>query len=242
MSEWSVKMMNCRSARESILDRQASSLSPQETAALDRHLESCASCRREAATVAALWASLGTDAVSAASPEMVERVRARITAASQEAALAANTRATLPSHDRHARRRPWMAAAAGAGLAAGLVLGFLAGRSVQSAATLADNSPQYLLLLHGGPPEAGVGQPAVASVVQEYVAWAQSLSEQGRLVSAEKLADAPIASVGSRQLDDSLGGFFLVRARDMSEAIRIAEESPHARHGGRIEVRLIERT
>jgi hypothetical protein len=104
------------------------------------------------------------------------------------------------------------------------------------------DSPQFLLLLLGGAPEAGVAQPPTEGVVEEYVAWASSLSEQGRLVSAEKLADEPIASVGPRQPEERLGGFFLVRARDLAEATRIAEESPHARYGGRIEVRLIERT
>lgn len=86
----------------------------------------------------------------------------------------------------------------------------------------------------------------------ETLEYVESLRENGHLVSAEALQSARAAAtvrVRSGKLAttdgpfaetrEQLGGFFLVEARDMNEAIQIAAHWPSARLGS-IEVRPIE--
>jgi len=86
----------------------------------------------------------------------------------------------------------------------------------------------------------------------ETLEYVESLRENGHLVSAEALQSARTAAtvrVRSGKLSttdgpfaetrEQLGGFFLIEARDMNEAIQIAARWPSARLGG-IEVRPIE--
>lgn len=86
----------------------------------------------------------------------------------------------------------------------------------------------------------------------ETLEYLQSLRDNGHLVSAEALQSARTAATvrvraGKLSTTDGpfaetreqLGGFFLVEARDMNEAIQIAARWPSARIGS-IEVRPIE--
>lgn len=86
----------------------------------------------------------------------------------------------------------------------------------------------------------------------ETLEYVQSLRDNGHLVSAEALQSARTAAtvrVRSGKVSttdgpfaetrEQLGGFFLVDARDMNEAIQIAARWPSARLGS-IEVRPIE--
>ena len=103
----------------------------------------------------------------------------------------------------------------------------------------------YLLLLRVRDRPGAVTDPSVeARLVTEYAAWARSLSEQGKLLSAEKLADEPAELLGSgaSHETDRVGGFFLIRAANFDEAQRIARDCPHLRHGGHVELRAIEPT
>jgi len=64
-------------------------------------------------------------------------------------------------------------------------------------------------------------------------------------VSAEKLKDEPSAWFGGEVSvvgGDRLGGFFLIRVHDAAEARQIAEACPHLKHGGRVELRAIQKT
>lgn len=87
----------------------------------------------------------------------------------------------------------------------------------------------------------------------ETLEYVESLRESGQLVSAEALQSARTAAtlrVRSGKVSttdgpfaetrEQLGGFFLIEARDMNEAIHIASKWPSARLGS-IEVRPIER-
>jgi anti-sigma factor RsiW len=86
--------------------------SPGETAAITRHLEACAACRREAAALRAAWDALGEAAVPAAEASVWPAVRARTTARS----------APRLGQIRHP---VWRGALAAAAVAAGILLGSL---------------------------------------------------------------------------------------------------------------------
>ncbi len=87
---------------------------------------------------------------------------------------------------------------------------------------------------------------------RETLAYVEELRKSGSLVSAEALQSVQTASTvrvrnGKPSITDgpfaetkeTLGGFFLINARDLNEALRVASRWPSARLGS-IEVRPIE--
>jgi hypothetical protein len=118
-----------------------------------------------------------------------------------------------------------------------------AGHSVVAAAT--DASQQYLLLLYDNELTRNLSSTELNGIIAEYSAWGRGLAAAGKLVSAEKLKDEPSVWYGgevSIASGDRLGGFFLIRARDAAEARQIAQACPHLKHGGRVELRAIQKT
>jgi hypothetical protein len=124
-----------------------------------------------------------------------------------------------------------------------VVIAFGLGRA--TAPRSSDLSGAYLLLIESTPGQPAMTPEEAAARVREYGAWARGLRERDLLLSAERLdaggsavltsgTTAPLAAA-----DDRLGGFFIVRAADMDNALSIARESPHVRLGGRIVVRRI---
>ena len=86
----------------------------------------------------------------------------------------------------------------------------------------------------------------------ETLAYVEDLKRSGRMISVEALQSVRAASTvrvrnGRTSVTDgpfsetkeSLGGFFLIQARDLNEAIQVAAKWPSARFGS-IEVRPIE--
>lgn len=111
----------------------------------------------------------------------------------------------------------------------------------------------YALLLLSGPGEFEITAAEEAQRVQEYSGWAGELAQAGRLLAGEKLADegrllsvadpeTAVRLVPEGRGDGVLAGFFLIRAADDEEAVRIAAGCPHLRYGGQVEVRRIEPT
>jgi hypothetical protein len=91
-----------------------------------------------------------------------------------------------------------------------------------------------------------------AALRQETLAYVEDLRRKGYLVSAEPLQSVRTASTvrvrnGKVAITDgpfaetkeSLGGFFLINARDLNEAISVASKWPSARFGS-IEVRPVD--
>jgi hypothetical protein len=91
------------------------------------------------------------------------------------------------------------------------------------------------------------------SLRRETLAYVEELRQKGYLISAEPLQSVRTAATvrvrdGKLSITDgpfaetreTLGGFFLVEARDLNEAVRIASRWPSARLGS-IEVRPVER-
>jgi hypothetical protein len=109
------------------------------------------------------------------------------------------------------------------------------------ASSPADSGPRFLLLLYEGePPQA---RPGGADLAREYGAWAAGLRRSGRTVTGDRLASEPRIGVNGADagsMDAALQGFFILGADSLEEATRLAAESPHARHGGRIVLRAID--
>jgi len=225
--------MNCDRARESIADSVIARAPVVDATAVEAHLAGCAACRAYRAECEAMWASLGELPVPAAAAD----ARARFDKALR--GERASGRSVLI-------RRLLIAA----GIVGAMAVGYGAAswkstHAVDVTTTATEGSQQYLLLLYDNEPTRNLSSAELNGIIAEYSAWGRGLRAAGKLVSAEKLKDEPsvwyggeVSIVGS----DRLGGFFLIRARDAAEARQIAEACPHLKHGGRVELRAIQKT
>ena len=110
---------------------------------------------------------------------------------------------------------------------------------------------QYALLIYTPEPTEEVPQEQIAAELREYDAFGARLREQNAMLGGEALdstatattvrvvegktitTDGPFA-----ETKESLGGFYLVEAADLDEAISFAAMIPGAKHGC-IEVRRV---
>ncbi len=137
-----------------------------------------------------------------------------------------------------------------AAVAAGLVLllaGFGLGRLPAPVAGEPAPGPRFALFLLRGEERLPERPDEEAGRVAEYRAWARSLAEGGRFVRGEKLEDRAAtlggAAGGAPPVpEEEIRGFFIVGASSFDEALAIARQCPHLRHGGRILVRPIATT
>lgn len=133
-------------------------------------------------------------------------------------------------------------------LAIGLGIGYGVGNKQPQAANNEHANPLFVLLLH----EPSARHAGEAELVGEYKRWAMGVHKTGRYISGEKLresgkvlhqenGDLKIAE-GVLNTGTELGGYFIIEAKDYDEALKIASECPHLKHGGKIELREIEPT
>ena len=110
---------------------------------------------------------------------------------------------------------------------------------------------RYLLLIYQEEPTEAVPDDVSRSVMSEYAAVTQEIRERGLWQAGEALeptstattvrvrnghtltTDGPFA-----ETKEALGGFYLIDARDLDEAIEIAAKIPAAREGS-MEIRPI---
>jgi hypothetical protein len=110
---------------------------------------------------------------------------------------------------------------------------------------------QYVLLIYTPEPTEDVPAEAIAAQMREYDAFTAHLRERGAMKAGEALDSVATATtvrvVGGRTITtdgpfaetkETLGGFYLVEAADLDEAIAYAAMIPGARYGC-IEVRPI---
>jgi len=117
--------------------------------------------------------------------------------------------------------------------------------------TMADDERLALLLFRaeGLDPDALGDDDRGRANFQRFVDWAAELDRRGKLVAVDPLVrggktvrrrgaaivvDGPYAEGREAVL-----GYYIVRVRDLDEAVALAAESPHTDLGGATEVRLI---
>jgi hypothetical protein len=180
---------------------------------------------------------------TAALPRTVEppaELEERVVAALRERGLVGRRRGSGPSW-------PLLAAAS----LAAVFCGWVARGLLAPPAPVAAAEQEFVLLL-AEPHELRTDKPT-AALVAEYRAWAMALAEQGKLSRAAKLAwegrrlGSPVPGdvVEAAEPYSNLAaatGFFVLRARNVEEALAIARSCPHLAYGGEISVRPVERT
>jgi hypothetical protein len=93
----------------------------------------------------------------------------------------------------------------------------------------------------------GPSQEQMQSYIPEWMDWFGGIAAQGKIVNANRLsfegktlkpnnviADGPYAEV-----KEIIGGYVIVKANDIDEAMKLAEGCPILYHGGHVEVRSI---
>src|SRR5579859_6832472 len=106
---------------------------------------------------------------------------------------------------------------------------------------------RYLLMIAGSENRLNDG-----TRTQAWADYAGQLAAAGKVRAGERLRPAATATTlrtngGSRLLSDGpyaetkeqLGGFFIVEATDLDEAVELASKMPHLEDGGTVEIRPI---
>jgi hypothetical protein len=98
---------------------------------------------------------------------------------------------------------------------------------------------------------AGMTQPEMEKFIGEYYAFGESIQQSGHYVAGDALQPVQTATTvrvrGGKvsttdgpfaETKEQLGGYYLIEARDLNDAIQVASRIPSARHGS-VEVRPI---
>lgn len=108
---------------------------------------------------------------------------------------------------------------------------------------------QYLLLLYDNEQRAeGYGEEEM----EKWFAVTDEIEKSGNMIGGEALKPTTTATTvrmnGKKivttdgpfaETKEQLGGFYLIEARDLDEAVAWASKMPHVPHGGSVEIRPV---
>lgn len=88
-------------------------------------------------------------------------------------------------------------------------------------------------------------------LLKKYQAWTQKLKTEGRFLAGEKLnrdrGKSLKAKAGGIVVDgpyaeskEAIGGFYIIEAKDIDEAVEVGKDCPSLTYGGSVEVREVE--
>jgi hypothetical protein len=111
---------------------------------------------------------------------------------------------------------------------------------------------QFMLILHETPGGfAKLSPTEIQSIIEKYNAWTGKLAGAGKLVGGHKLKEEggkAMTLAGDRltvvdgpysETKEVVGGYFILKAADYDEAVRLASDMPHLPYG-RTEVRQVD--
>jgi hypothetical protein len=112
---------------------------------------------------------------------------------------------------------------------------------------------KFLLLLHTTPDRFSTLSPEeIQKIIGSYISWREALVKRNKMLGGEKLTDEggrQLRKEGGKvsvtdgpysELQEVLGGFFMIEAKDYDEAVEIASTCPHVLRGQRMEVRQVD--
>ena len=104
-----------------------------------------------------------------------------------------------------------------------------------------------MLIFQGGQLE-GLSPEAMEAQMGKWMAWVERLNKEGRYVSGEPLLPGGKLVTGSKKTvtdgpytegKEVVGGYFVVNAGNMEEAVDIAKDCPDYEYGGSVQVRQV---
>ena len=109
----------------------------------------------------------------------------------------------------------------------------------------------YLLLFRGTNWDRGLSPEELQDVMGQIMAWFEALKQQGRVKAGQPLGDEGSTVFGKKgrgrtvadgpfaESKEAIGGYLVVEADDLDEAVAIAKAAPMLDYGGSIEVRPV---
>ena len=104
-----------------------------------------------------------------------------------------------------------------------------------------------MLIFHGGM-HADQSPEQMQAQMGKWMAWIDKLAKTDQYVAGEPLLPGGKLITGKKKTvtdgpytegKEVVGGFFLIKAKDISEAIRICDDYPDYEYGGSIQVRQV---
>lgn len=108
---------------------------------------------------------------------------------------------------------------------------------------------EYMLLFRGQHWDKGLSPEELQQVMGRVMAWFEGLKEQGRVKAGQPLGaegrtvsgkkGRPVADGPFAESKEAVGGYLLLQADNLDEAVAIAKTNPTLEHGITIEVRPV---
>jgi hypothetical protein len=106
---------------------------------------------------------------------------------------------------------------------------------------------EYLLLFRGGANPEDMTPEQMKTTMNNWMSWMKGLKQRKQLTSGQPLQDGGKMLSGPkgskvapyRDTADSIGGYLLIRAKNLAEATKIAKGCPIFNNGGNLELRAI---
>ena len=107
---------------------------------------------------------------------------------------------------------------------------------------------KFMFIFHGGMPDT-LSPEQMQAQMGKWMAWIDQLSKEDKYVAGEPLLPGgkQVSGPGGKNVTDGpytegkevVGGFFIVNAKDIDEAVAIARNSPDFEFGGSVQVRQV---
>ena len=106
---------------------------------------------------------------------------------------------------------------------------------------------KFMFIFHGGS-SAALSPNDAQSNMQKWMLWIETLSKSGRYLSGEPLEPRGKIVSGSKKLvtdgpfaegKELVGGYFIIHAKDLDEAVELAKDCPDFELNGKVEVRPV---
>lgn len=105
---------------------------------------------------------------------------------------------------------------------------------------------KFMLIFHGGMPMDASPSDLEANM-GKWLEWVQKLSKEGKYVSGEPLIPGGKLITGPSSVTDGpytegkevVGGYFIINANTMEEAIEECKQYPDYKYGGQVQVRQV---
>ena len=111
-------------------------------------------------------------------------------------------------------------------------------------------SGTFMLLLRGGISNRDLSAEQLQRQIDRYLSWIEKLRREGHFVAGEPLDESGKVLSGQNgntvtdgpftESKEEVGGYFIVRARDLEFAVELAKGCPIFANNGTVEVRPIQ--
>ena len=116
--------------------------------------------------------------------------------------------------------------------------------------TTTQDPSTFMLLLRGGISNRDLSPEQLQRQIERYLNWIEKLRRDGHFVAGEPLAETGSVLSGKdgqtvtdgpfTESKEEVGGYFIIRARDLEAAVELSKGCPIFGNGGTVEVRPIE--